>query len=630
MSIVFIAPDEHMAEIASGLAARSTAPIIVAHGLLEAAIPIARKYEGEADVFVSRGGTVMVLRQAGIAAPIVELQITAKDLADALTKARTLVAKDHPRLGIIAYANMTQQLQDFIPLLDLDLRCYNLSPDTDIEAIVGCAVREGVDVLLGGVITTRIAHRLGLPAVLIESGESSFCYALEEAERISFAKMLEKRRTQELKAILDNVSEGVIAVNATGHVTIINPAAKAMTAPSIDIAVGQSILSLAPFFKFAETLSTGEREIGALLAFGKVRVIMNKAAIIVGGHISGAIATLQNVSLIQDMEELIRRESHNKGHYAKFHFEDILVADPLMAKTVAMARRFADTAATVLIKGESGVGKELFAQSIHNGGSRRGRPFVAVNCAALPESLLESELFGYVDGAFTGASKKGKPGLFELAHRGTIFLDEISEIPFSLQGRLLRVLQEQEVMRLGHDRVIPIDVRVIAATNRDLRALIAVDAFRNDLYWRLNVLSLPVPPLRLRPGDILLLIDRMIQQSGLCTSGSFQLTDACKEYLLAYSWPGNVRELKNFCDRISIMCVDEAIEPDRAAEILDSPPVQFSTARSASMLRKLDDTPLVDVVTASSSMAAAAAKLGVHRSTLWRRLKALERARNHF
>ena len=348
-------------------------------------------------------------------------------------------------------------------------------------------------------------------------------------------------------------------------------------------------------------------------------------SIIVAGSIAGAIATFQNATLIQDMEEVIRRESHHKGHYAKFHFDDILFTDPLMAKTVAMARRFADTSASILIKGESGVGKELFAQSIHNGGLRRGRPFVAVNCAALPETLLESELFGYVDGAFTGASKKGKPGLFELAHRGTIFLDEISEIPISLQGRLLRVLQEQEVMRLGHDRVIPIDVRVISATNRDLRSLVTADAFRNDLYWRLNVLSLPVPPLRLRPGDILLLIEKMIRQSGLCDSGSFQLTDDCKEYLMAYSWPGNVRELKNFCDRISIMCMDEEIGPARAAEILDSEPIPVTATRQVSPAPNSDEACLLQVAAASGNMTAAAARLGIHRSTLWRRLKALER-----
>jgi transcriptional regulator with PAS, ATPase and Fis domain len=625
MSIVFIAPDAHMAGIATGLAASSSLPIIVAQGLLAEAVPIARQYEGEADVFVSRGGTVLVLREAGIVAPVVELQVTAKDLAEALVKAKAVVPKDHPVLGMVAYPNMTQQLLDFIPLLDLDIRCYDLRPEMDIEEVVGRAVHDGVDVLLGGVITTRIAERLRVPAVLIESGETSFRYALEEAERITYARMIESRRTQELKAILDNASEGVIAVNASGLVTIINPAARIMTAPTIDIAVGQSILAVAPFFKFDETLATGEPSIGVLLTLGKIRVIMNKAAILVGGRITGAIATFQNVTLIQDMEEVIRRESHHKGHYAKFHFDDILFADPLMAKTVAMARRFADTSASILIKGESGVGKELFAQSIHNGGLRRGKPFVAVNCAALPETLLESELFGYVDGAFTGASKKGKPGLFELAHRGTIFLDEISEIPISLQGRLLRVLQEQEVMRLGHDRVIPIDVRVIAATNRDLRSLVAADAFRNDLYWRLNVLSLPVPPLRLRPWDILLLIEKMIYQSGLCDTTTFRLTDDCKDYLLAYPWPGNVRELKNFCDRIAIMCMDEEIGPARAAEILDAPSSQVAAAKSISLPRNSDVDNLLEIASTSGSLTEAAAKLGIHRSTLWRRLKALER-----
>ena len=164
----------------------------------------------------------------------------------------------------------------------------------------------------------------------------------------------------------------------------------------------------------------------------------------------------------------------------------------------------------MLIHGETGVGKELFAQGIHQASSRADGPFVAVNCAALPESLLESELFGYVEGAFTGAVRKGKPGLFELAHTGTIFLDEVSEIPLSLQGRLLRVLQEREVVRLGHDRVIPVDVRVICATNRELNHLVEGGRFRQDLYWRLNVLSLAIPPLRERPDDISLLLNHFL------------------------------------------------------------------------------------------------------------------------
>jgi len=196
------------------------------------------------------------------------------------------------------------------------------------------------------------------------------------------------------------------------------------------------------------------------------------------------------------MEEEIRREMYFKGYTAKFHFDDIVAHDPITQKTIDLAKRFASTNAAILIHGESGVGKEVFAQSIHSASMRSSRPFVAMNCAAIPESLIESELFGYVDGAFTGARKKGKPGLFELAHGGTIFLDEISEMPFHLQARLLRVLQEHQVMRLGDDKIIPVDVRIIAATNRDLPMLIKSGQFRNDLYWRLNVLNLYLPPLR--------------------------------------------------------------------------------------------------------------------------------------
>jgi len=230
---------------------------------------------------------------------------------------------------------------------------------------------------------------------------------------------------------------------------------------------------------------------------------VNVLPVTVKGATASSIATLQDVSHIQAVEEEIRREMYLKGYTAKFDFADIVAHDELTLRTVSLAKRFAATHASILIQGESGVGKEVFAQSIHNASDRRLRPFIAMNCAAIPESLIESELFGYVDGAFTGARKKGKPGIFELAHGGTIFLDEISEMPFHLQARLLRVLQEHEVMRLGDDKIIPIDVRVIAATNRNLEKLTKEGLFRVDLYWRLNVLNLFIPPLRERRKDVL-------------------------------------------------------------------------------------------------------------------------------
>ncbi|MGI6424651.1 MAG: sigma-54 interaction domain-containing protein [Tepidanaerobacteraceae bacterium] len=250
----------------------------------------------------------------------------------------------------------------------------------------------------------------------------------------------------------------------------------------------------------------------------------------------------------------MRRELYLKGHVAQHTFEDIITCSSIMEKAISEARQFAQAEAAVVITGETGTGKELFAQSIHNTSQRKGGHFVAVNCAAVPENLLESELFGYEEGAFTGARRGGKKGLFELAHDGTIFLDEIGELPLKLQARLLRVLQEKAVIRVGGDRVIPINVRIIAATHRNLEASVKNGTFRQDLYYRLNVLRLSLPPLRERKDDIPLLIDRLLEK--ICNKTAKKpplLSDAVLKIFCSYHWPGNVRELQNILERLVVL-----------------------------------------------------------------------------
>ena len=628
MSILFIAPDQRMADMAAHVALTFEERILVSLGLLSDAIEVAKKYESDADVIVSRGGTILMLQKAGITTPIVEIQVTGKDLATALERARTLVPLDRPKIGVISYPNMIQHLKDFLPFLNLDITCYELSTESKTDYVVDLAIRNGMNVLLGGVSTSRTAQERGVPTVLIESGETALRFALEEAKRIAYARRLESRRTEELRAILEYAYEGIVAVNAAGKVTLLNPVARSITGGGSLIAAGRPAAEVIPELDLDETLRSGTEEIGKLFQLGKSKVMVSKVPIRVDGKVAGAVATLHDVTLIQEMEQRIRKEIYQKGHVAKFTFDDMVAGDSTMLRTLAFARQFAGTNASVVIKGETGVGKELIAQSIHNASDRAEGAFVAVNCAALPESLLESELFGYVDGAFTGATKKGKPGLFELAHRGTIFLDEISEIPLNLQGRLLRVLQEHEVMRLGHDRVIPVDVRVISATNKDLRSLVAEGSFRNDLYWRLNVLNLAVPPLRERREDILPLIAHSLANSDLCGSGRLEFSPEARRFLRGYDWPGNIRELRNLCDRIAVMCgsaeVDEEtvkslLEYEEAAAFMSIPTERGEAGPTAAP----KGAALLEFVRDCGSINDAAEKLGIHRSTLWRQLKRL-------
>ena len=225
-----------------------------------------------------------------------------------------------------------------------------------------------------------------------------------------------------------------------------------------------------------------------IIAYKNTHLSVKTKNMMMHGLRAGTVVSLLNAAQIQTTEDQLRKKLHYKGHKAKYTFGDIITRSPRMIACIQEAKAFAQTDSNIVVVGETGTGKELLSQSIHAWSRRSQNNFVAINCAALPENLLESELFGYVEGAFTGATRGGKPGLFEIAHNGTIFLDEISEIPLGLQGRLLRVLQEREIMRLGDSRVTPINIRVIAATNKNLESLVRAGKFRSDLYYRLYVL----------------------------------------------------------------------------------------------------------------------------------------------
>lgn len=285
-----------------------------------------------------------------------------------------------------------------------------------------------------------------------------------------------------------------------------------------------------------------------------------------------------------------------------------------------MAQRYSRVNSNVLIVGETGTGKELFAHSIHQASSRSDQPFVALNCAALPENLLESELFGYEAGAFSGAAKGGKIGLFELAHRGTIFLDEIGEIPITLQAKLLRVLQEKEIRRIGSTSVHPIDVRVVSATNINIEEKIRSGQFRSDLYYRLNLLDISIPPLRERREDVQELVDFYLTRFA-CEMGKRipTVTPEAAQLLMQYDWPGNVRELRNVCERLIVLNDSDFV----SAELLRQLKIfRESKAREPVILpeEQMEDT-VYSRLKPKKKKKELAEELGVSRTTLWRMAK---------
>lgn len=275
--------------------------------------------------------------------------------------------------------------------------------------------------------------------------------------------------------------------------------------------------------------------------FDGEQFMIEKEEIRILDQIIGCTFTLHTENTLHNIENKINRILKQKGLYAKYRFNDIVGKSAIMQKAIHISKQAASTDFTVIIRGESGTGKELFAQSIHNHSKRKNGPFIAINCASIPDALLESQLFGYEEGTFTGGSKGGKPGLFEQANNGTIFLDEIGNISLNTQSNLLRVLQEKQVMRLGSEKLIDVDVRIIAATNKNLEDMVEDGSFRHDLFYRLNVLPVNIPPLRQRMEDIL-----PLSKAFLKNSFSY-LSDEDKRTLTSYSWPGNVRQLENAC-----------------------------------------------------------------------------------
>ncbi len=340
--------------------------------------------------------------------------------------------------------------------------------------------------------------------------------------------------TDKLNTLLKLMNEGIIITDTAGKIYLTNEKANQLLSERSRILVGFHIQDVLPEL---DVSSTKEK----LIKTSSANLIASAVEVRSAEEVAGHIITVTDFEEAEEKQHGMRSKLSETNHAARYHFDDILGESEAISRAVENARQLAASEGAVMITGESGTGKEMFAQSIHNGSSRRKYNFVAVNCAAIPGNLLESEMFGYEEGSFTGARKGGKTGFFELAHRGTIFLDEIGELPLQLQSKLLRVLEEKKVMRVGGGKNIDIDVRIISATNKDLFAMTQRGEFREDLYYRLNVLPLAIPPLRERREDILPIFHAL--SAGMNTH--MQLSPDAAKTLRAYSWRGNVRELRN-------------------------------------------------------------------------------------
>lgn len=413
--------------------------------------------------------------------------------------------------------------------------------------------------LLDIITIVSLGFRLKLD-YLIQNKDIQSSYSEIIPANYGLADLLGKFNITEgmLNVLLSIIEDGVIGININGIVSSINDKARKILEIKEENLNSCNAIDILPSIPFSEVLQKRRPVKDLLIKINGYDVIMSIEPIFHSGKLFGAYAIMKEFGEAELKQHKFRTRIIGKGHKAKYNFSNIVGSSEEITKCKEMAMRMADSNSTVLITGDSGTGKELFAQAIHNNSVRRSYQFVVINCGALPENLLESELFGYEEGSFTGARKGGKPGLFELAHNGTLFLDEIGEMPLSLQSRLLRAIQERQVMRLGGDRLIDIDVRLIAATNRNLSEMVRKGEFREDLFYRLNVLKLRIPSLNSRKEDIPLIVESL----KTAFNGNFTLNDSALDALMKHDWRGNVRELKNYVEYLVNLNIDKVDASD--------------------------------------------------------------------
>lgn len=547
--MAFLAPFSELAKMARNVAKELNEDITVYEGMDD--YPSAETLQNEGyEVIITRGPMVNLFRQR-TSIPIIRCDPAALDFFKAFVEAGRLDSS----VGLVtSWETLFDQkyIENFLGIAIWISQMCNSKDDISRE--LSAAVRMGIKVVVGGTITADMALQYGLKCVKLYTGKETVVESIEKAKetvRVSREKLVENER---LKIIIDMEQNGIISIDDNKIVTVFNAMAEEITGIKREEIIGRPIDRFFPESLMLGSMKEAKSSFGDIVKIGSVLTVNNRIPILVNNRVMGIVSTYQEVNKLQEIEAKVRKEINKKGFTAKWSISNLVGEAKNFKDTLSAAGIYARTESTVLITGETGTGKGLLAQGIHLASRRAKGPFVAVNCSALPESLLESELFGYEEGAFTGARRRGKQGLFELAHKGTIFLDEIAATSLNLQSRLLRVVEEKEVMRVGGDQIIPLDIRVIAASNYDLRKHSFEGGFRPDLFYRLNVLNLKLPPLRDRPNDILLLFRHFL--SSLKVSNRKIESIILPEFsqaLLEYAWPGNIRELEHFAEKVAAL-----------------------------------------------------------------------------
>lgn len=577
------------------------------------------------DAIVAAGSNGNYLRQR-MDIPVVLVRVSGFDVMQGLAKARQY----SDRIALVTYDAVSDEIRQFVHTFGLPIVLRSYSTEEEARACVHEIKSAGIEVVVAPGLVVDLARNSGLTGILIYS-QTLVREAIDDAVEVGRLRRSELAKRDRINTILGELRDGVVAVDAQGRIEVLNPAMEKILGQPAGKLVGEPLSTVMGELDLDTTLRRQRPELERVQRIAGKTIVTSRVPILEQGRLTGAVLICQDPEAIRRMDRNLRTRTASRTRTVRYGLADIVGDSRLIKDTRARVLACAKSRATVLIIGESGTGKELIAQSIHTESERASQPFVAINCGAFPESLLESELFGYTEGSFTGASRGGKTGLFEAAHTGTIFLDEIGEMPLSLQTRLLRVLQEKEVLRIGAIDPTPIDVRVIAATHQDLASRAAHGQFRRDLYYRLNILLIRLSPLRERPEDLRPLI-QALQRKWAAQSGGQPIDASVIEALLQasrhYGWPGNVRELENVLERVMVLSdlyptyktageALKALVPEIFEHEGEPETDALSEHRRTADLRHIKQV----LSECGGNQAQAAELLGISRTTLWRRLK---------
>ncbi len=585
---------------------------------------ISGKISNGTRVIVSSGGYYDLLTQV-VDIPVVTIKRSRIPFATAVKEAKSV----SPEVAILARNGVfLAAAEQYNLAFDDSVPIENFENNEELLAKLSSLRDRGIKVLVVGSWGSRVAPAFGFTCVTVPFDESDIMSAIFEAEHILRYLEIQQKTSAILKLIQNNVSEGIFAIDDDNRISEVNNfVINLLGVPRSDL--DGKLIGETPLDPISQLDSfrgpTGCR--GELVTVGNHLLTVSIMPVVTDEKSKITIVTFTPVKQLQQSESELRSKLYSKGHTANYTFNNIIGNSDTIRSTIYTAKKYARVDSSILISAPSGCGKEMFAQSIHNSSRRKDGPFVVINCAAMPENLLESILFGYSKGAYTGAAREGKQGLFVLAHGGTVFLDEISEMPLSLQSRFLRVLQEKEVVPIGSDQVIPVDIRILAATNRDLEEQVRNNKFREDLYYRLAVLNLEIPTLNQRKDDIPQLVRHFLyEKSQTLRLNSPEIDDSALLYLKMQDYPGNVRQLGNIVERMLVLYeADSPIDVTLARNVFSKGSITNSNELALEISYSKQQAEIEEIrnalLSCKGNRSMAADLLKISTTTLWRKTK---------